>query len=91
MIKRFTLLILLLQSCAVVDYKDVPALARSILFGAPDQEVTDSFYENMPYSFAKIRIGRSRIGFMHFHKTKPRRSTSFNILSIDTFLDTCIF
>ena len=64
MIKRFTLLILLLQSCAVVDYKDVPALARSILFGAPDQEVTDSFYENMPYSFAKIRIGRSRIGFM---------------------------
>ena len=64
MIKRFTLLIILLQSCAVVDYKDVPALTRSILLGAPDQDVTPSFYESMPYSFAKVKIGRSRIGFM---------------------------
>lgn len=64
MTKRFVLLIFVLQSCAVIDYKDVPGLARSILFGAPDKEVTASFFNNMPYSFAKVKIGRSRIGYM---------------------------
>ena len=64
MTKKYLFLLIFLHSCAVVEYKDVPLLAKSIILGAPDREVTLSLYKSMPYSFAKVKIGRSRVDFM---------------------------
>ena len=56
--------LILLSSCSLVEFKDVPTIARSIIYGVPEVEVTKSSYEKMPYSFAKINIGRSASGLM---------------------------
>lgn len=64
MTKKLLFILIFINSCALFEYRDIPTLARSIVFGAPDIEVTPAFYDNLPYSFAKVKIGRSRIGFM---------------------------
>ncbi len=64
MTKYFCISLLFLSSCSLVEFKDVPAVARSLIYGPPEIDVTMSSYEKVPYSFAKINIGRSGSGLM---------------------------
>lgn len=56
---RLLIFIMLLNSCAIVQPTDVPGIAKTLIFGSDQIEVSDSFYDEMEYSFAKINIGRS--------------------------------
>ena len=42
----------------------MPAIMKSLVVGIQDIEVNDAFYESMPYSFAKLKIGKSRLAIL---------------------------
>lgn len=56
----FILILLFLQSCSYFNtYSLAATQARNLLIGAPSKEVTKSEYEDFPYSFVKLKIGKS--------------------------------
>jgi hypothetical protein len=62
---RYSYIILIfLTSCSLIETRDIPAVARSFFLGPPDFKIAISTYEEMPYSFAKVKIGRSGAGVM---------------------------
>ncbi|MDC1165014.1 YjbF family lipoprotein [Gammaproteobacteria bacterium] len=58
-ITRYLIVILFIQSCAIVQPMDTPKIIKSLIFGVDQIEVTDSFFDEMEYSFARVTIGRS--------------------------------
>ena len=64
MIRIFYIIFIFLNSCSLVETKDIPTIARSLILGPPDMVISNEVYENMPYSFAKVKIGRSGAGLM---------------------------
>lgn len=55
---RIPLILLMLSSCSIISYGELPELAKGAILGV-DIEVTKEFYDSQPYSFAKINIGKS--------------------------------
>jgi len=54
------LIFLFLQCCSSFNsYSLAATKARNILISSPAKEVTKSEYENFPYSFIKLKIGKS--------------------------------
>ena len=63
MTKNFLVLvagILTVSSCAFIDYSKLPVVAKDLILGEEDLEITRSIYDAYPYSFAKVRIGRDK-------------------------------
>lgn len=56
---RYIILALLLQSCAVIQPSEAPNILKTLILGADKINVSESFYEEMEYSFVNVRIGRS--------------------------------
>ena len=52
--------ILTVSSCAFIDYTKLPVVAKDLIVGKEDLEITRSIYDAYPYSFAKVRIGRDK-------------------------------
>ena len=50
--------LILLSSCSVINYGELPGVIKDAVVGV-DIEVTDEFYNSQPYSFAKMKIGKS--------------------------------
>ena len=48
----------MLQSCAAIDFKEYPAVTKTILFGVSETPKTKKYYEETKYSFAQVKIGR---------------------------------
>ena len=55
---KFIFALLVLSSCSVIDYGQLPATIKDSIYGK-DIVIDDEFYNAQKYSFAKIRIGRS--------------------------------
>jgi len=55
---RIPMVLLFLSSCSAISYSELPGLVKDSVFGV-DFEVTNEFYDSQPYSFAKIKVGRS--------------------------------
>tara|TARA_B100001564_G_scaffold326778_1_gene309288 strand:- start:649 stop:1293 length:645 start_codon:yes stop_codon:yes gene_type:complete len=55
---KFIFALLVLSSCSVIDYGQLPATIKDSISGK-DIVIDDEFYNAQKYSFAKIRIGRS--------------------------------
>ncbi|MDB9783531.1 YjbF family lipoprotein [Gammaproteobacteria bacterium] len=53
-------LVLLLPSCGAVYTPEYLPLIQSVLFGAKDIKVDQDFYDDQPYSFAKVNLGREQ-------------------------------
>lgn len=52
-------LITIISSCSnFISFEDTKILAQDLIIGAPDTKITKSFEKNLPYSFAKIKIGK---------------------------------
>lgn len=64
MIRTIFSLFLFLSSCSFIEVQDIPAYSRVVIFGVPDIEVSNEYYKDMPYSFAKIKLGRSKIAIL---------------------------
>ena len=54
-------LILLLSSCSFIEVSDIPEYSKVFIFGAPDIEISNEYYLDMPFSFAKVKLGRSGV------------------------------
>jgi len=52
--------ILTVSSCAFIDYTKLPVVAKDLIVGKENLEITRSIYDAYPYSFAKVRIGRDK-------------------------------
>jgi len=52
--------ILTVSSCAFIDYTKLPVVAKDLIVGKEDLEITRSIYDAYPYSFAKVKIGRDK-------------------------------
>ena len=61
MTRTFLPLILLLSSCSFIEISDIPAYSKEFIFGAPDIEISNEYYLDMPFSFAKVKLGRSGV------------------------------
>ena len=55
---RYIILALFLQSCAVIQPSEAPKILKTLIWGADKIDVSKSFYDEMEYSFANVRIGR---------------------------------
>lgn len=55
---RIPIVLLFLSSCSAISYGELPGIIKESVFGV-DFEVTNKFYDSQPYSFAKIKVGRS--------------------------------
>jgi hypothetical protein len=55
---------LLLNSCSLISYNQAIPLIKNAVIGVKDIEITDEFYNNINYSFAKLKIGRSAIAIL---------------------------
>jgi|TARA_B110000438_G_scaffold303771_1_gene367220 hypothetical protein len=55
------LVLLLISSCSFVEIKDIPAYSKLFIFGAPDIVITNEYYLEKPFSFAKVKLGRSGV------------------------------
>jgi hypothetical protein len=55
------LILLLISSCSFVEIKDIPAYSKLFIFGAPDIVITNEYYLEKPFSFAKVKLGRSGV------------------------------
>lgn len=53
------ILIIALSSCSGFDYFQAAPLVKNSLMGYKDIDISDEFYDQQEYSFAKIKIGRS--------------------------------
>lgn len=58
MTRNIILTVLMLQSCAAIDFKEYPAVTKTILFGVAEMPITKKYYEETNYSFAQVKIGR---------------------------------
>ena len=56
--------ILLLNSCAFLEYKDTLDTIKSLTLGAQDIKIDSDFLESRQYSFIKVKIGRSLLAIM---------------------------
>ena len=59
MTKYLFVTLFFLQSCAFIDYREVPALLWSSITGPEELIVDEGFQEEMEYSFIRARIGDS--------------------------------
>ena len=55
---RIPLVLLLLSSCSLISFGSLPAIVKNSVIGV-DIEITDEFFNSQPYSFAKMKIGKS--------------------------------
>ena len=55
---RIPLVLLLLSSCSIISFGYLPEVVKNSIIGV-DIEITDEFYNAQPYSFAKMKIGKS--------------------------------
>jgi hypothetical protein len=59
MTKRYLLLFLLcIHSCAFISYSEVIPLAKEVLVGGEDIELTDEYISKQPYSFIRVDLGK---------------------------------
>ena len=63
---RAALILLLLSSCGnlPITYIQNFSSVNSVVFGFPDQEITQELYDEYEYSFIKVRFGRGPISIM---------------------------
>ena len=59
MTRYLILPIFFLQSCAFIDYREVPTFLLSTIWGQEELIVDDEFTNNMEYSFIRVKIGDS--------------------------------
>jgi hypothetical protein len=72
--KTATLLaLLILSNCAYLNYSALPSLAKSIAFGAEDIVVDSQFFEDQPFSFVKVQIGRRAIAIFSLSSIADNR------------------
>lgn len=62
--RTLILIIFALQACAALDIQEYPRVAKVILFGAQDINVSKDFYDSASYSFAHVEIGRFKKSIM---------------------------
>ena len=58
------LILLLISSCSFIEVQDIPAYSKLLIFGAPDIEISNEYYLEMPFSFAKVKLGRSGVAIL---------------------------
>jgi hypothetical protein len=64
MIKKVLLTIFVMNSCSFISYTEILPVIRSVVIGAEDIEINQSYIDSKEYSFAKIKIGRSSIAIL---------------------------
>lgn len=64
MIKKVLLTIFVVNSCSFISYTEILPVIRSVVIGAEDIEINQSYIDSKEYSFAKIKIGRSSIAIL---------------------------
>ena len=64
MIKKIFFVSIIISSCSLIEPRDIPAVMKSLVVGIQDIEVNNAFYESMPYSFAKLKIGKSHLAIL---------------------------
>ena len=57
-------LTLFLNSCSFISYNQAIPLIKNAIIGVKDIEITEEYYKNINYSFAKMKIGRSAIAIL---------------------------
>ena len=55
---RIPLVLVLLSSCSAISFGNLPGIVKNSVIGV-DIEITEEFYNSQPYSFAKMKIGKS--------------------------------
>ena len=63
-------LILLINSCSFISYNQAIPLLKNAIIGVKDIEITEEYYKNIDYSFAKMKIGRSAIAILSLVSVK---------------------
>ena len=58
------IIIFALQACSAFDLQEYPRVAKVMLFGAQDINVSKDFYDSASYSFAHVEIGRFKKSIM---------------------------
>jgi hypothetical protein len=58
MTKRILISILLLQSCAFIDYSQVPNLIKVSIFGEDEIIIDQDFIDSRKFSFARVKVGK---------------------------------
>jgi hypothetical protein len=53
-----------MNSCSLISYTEILPVIRSVVIGAEDIEINQSYIDSKEYSFAKIKIGRSSIAIL---------------------------
>ena len=64
MIKKVLLTIFVVNSCSYISYTEILPTIRSVVIGAGDIEINQSYIDSKEYSFAKFKIGRSSIAIL---------------------------
>ena len=64
MIKKIFFISLIISSCSLIELKDMPVIMKSFVVGVQDIEVNEAYYESMPYSFVKLKIGKSHLAIL---------------------------
>ena len=64
MIKKVLLTVFVVNSCSFISYTEVLPAIRSVVIGAEDVEINQSYIDSKEYSFAKIKMGRSSIAIL---------------------------
>ena len=64
MIKKVLLTVFVVNSCSFISYTEVLPAIRSVVIGAEDFEINQSYIDSKEYSFAKIKMGRSSIAIL---------------------------
>jgi len=64
MIKKVLLTIFVVNSCSFISYTEILPVIRSVVIGAEDIEINQSYIDSKEYSFAKIKMGRSSIAIL---------------------------
>lgn len=64
MIKKLFIILLLLNSCALIENKVTYDVISNLVFGIPDIPIDSNFIQEKSSSFIKIKVGRSSVAIM---------------------------
>lgn len=59
MSKTLYLYIFFLSSCGAIGIQEVPQIAKSLIYGVDEIQVTEDLYNGIDYSFVKVKIGKN--------------------------------
>ena len=71
MIKYICVIFLFVQSCAYIDYSNLPSAVNKLFVGVKDFKISQEYYETRKFSFAKVRVGRSGASIFVLSEIRP--------------------